>query len=194
MLTFTRAAEVTLSAGLLQLPGMLPPQKSAQTSALGFLDGKKSLSCSEGPVPLGRQCFCTLSLPVAQAAGSMQLCQGRGWPCSLVGSRARPQHALPPLALLSAFPRPPPRFPNLCALSHGPNARQQHPPHTLLSITPASPGVRHCRHQRVPQPLLVAQSQPPALSPAPRGSSRAGPSILSSANPPSQVHPTHTRS
>lgn len=184
VLTFTGAPAVTLSGGL---PGRLPTQKSAPTSALGPLDGKKPLSCSEGPVPLGGQRFCTLSLPAAWAAGPVRLCRGSAGaaarPGAGHGGTVHPPHSLP-----SPLPQLLPSLPNLCAAPRGPNAHQQHPPQTLLSVTPASPAVRHCCPQRVPQP----PPELPALSPAPRGTSRAGPSVFPSATPPSQLHPPCT--
>lgn len=186
MLTLTRAPEVTLSAGLPQLPGRLPTRKSAQTSALGSLKGKKSLSCSERPVPLGRRGFQTHT----PGSRTRLAVQGRGWCRSPLGAGHHRRVRPPPRSRPSPVPHPPPSFPNFCSSPHGPRTRQQHPPRTPLSITPASPGGRHCCHRWVPQPEPVAQPQPPALSPAPRGSSRAGSSILPSDNPPSQVHPT----
>lgn len=103
------------------------------------------------------------------------------------GTTAGCTPSLSPRSLPSPVPRPPSSFTWPCHTPAVPTT------HTLLSITPASLGIRHCCHQRAPQLPPAAQPQPPALSPAPRGHSRAGPNVLPSANSPSQVHPTPTR-
>lgn len=144
-------AEVTLFARHAAAPGV-----STDTSA-GLPRWKLIPFLRRGPVPLGGQPFRTVS---GIGGAGPAVCPG--------GAPPSPEPHTP------AVPSPTSQFSRVQHIFAQPR-RTPAAPVVLLSGTSVSPGVRHCHHQQVPLP------QPPVLSPALWGSSRAGASGLPSA-------------
>lgn len=132
------------------------PGVSTDTSA-GLPRWKLIPFLRRGPVPLGRQPFRTLS---GIGGAGPSVCPG--------GAPPSPEPHAP------AVPSPTSQFSRVQHIFAQPR-RTPAAPVVLLSGTSVSPGVRHRHHQQVPLP------QPPVLSPALWGSSRAGASGLPSA-------------